>query len=245
MQKRYIPITTVTVVLFLVAVGGYLAPAEQQSPPNRTLLDNKGGTIIFTHASHVETMDSACIKCHHTSGNDTTPPPCSQCHVAKFDDVFATSHQEIMKDSQCATCHHAGSTIDNFSHADHEDDYTGGDCQSCHHDESVESEPQSCGNCHTDGDDDIPSLRDANHATCAMCHDDVYQEGVEGCSFCHTRKTNAPAAEQQACSNCHSSPTDQLIPTSMTAFHAACMGCHEEMGAGPFGDDACYQCHMK
>lgn len=246
MQKRYLPISIATGILFLIALVGYLVPAASDEPPVRVLFDNKGGKVILNHASHVDTMGKECGTCHHTTGNSPTPPACSNCHAKKFDETFIADHQESLTQNQCASCHHQKATIANFSHADHEEDYTGGYCQSCHHDESIEAVPQSCSNCHIDGSNSVLSLRDANHQRCADCHDDAYSEGLEGCSYCHVRDENqAEEIDKMACSSCHINPTDQLIPTSMNAFHGKCMGCHEEMGSGPFGDDACYQCHMK
>jgi hypothetical protein len=246
LQKRYFPIAIVTGILFLVALGGYLAPAGSKGPPVRVLLENKGGKVILNHAQHIADMDGRCADCHHTSGNDPNPPACSSCHVAKFGKAFAAAHQETIDEKQCASCHHAGATIARFNHDEHADDYASGDCRTCHHGEDIEPEPQACSNCHTDGTGSRPSLRDAAHARCADCHDDLFKEGAAGCTRCHERKTGpAVRADYQACADCHATPTDQLIPTTMAAFHTQCQGCHEENGSGPYGDDACYQCHMK
>lgn len=245
MQKRYLPITIVTGILFLVALGGYLLPINPDGPPVRVLLENKGGKVVFNHTDHVATMDQECASCHHTTGNDPNPPACSDCHAGKFDEIFTVAHQKSIDNKQCSSCHHAGATIENFSHEDHESDYTD-DCTACHHDESIEAEPQSCGNCHMDGSNSVLSLKAASHKRCADCHEDMYLAGTTGCSNCHVRKqTAAKTAEPQACSSCHDAPADQLVPTSMKAFHGQCMGCHEKNATGPYGDDACYRCHMK
>ncbi|BDQ36494.1 cytochrome c [Pseudodesulfovibrio nedwellii] len=245
MQKRYLPIAIVTGVLFLIAVGGYIIPASSDGPPIRTLLDNKGGKVILNHASHVQTMQEDCGVCHHTTGNAQNPPACADCHAKKFDETFTAKHQNTLDDALCVSCHHLGATIDNFSHDDHVDDYSEGDCQSCHHDPSIESEPQACSNCHMDGSNSVLNLKKASHTRCADCHDDMYKDGIKGCSNCHTRSTNELEPAQQSCKSCHDTPADQLIPTTMNAFHTQCMGCHEDNGTGPFGDEACYQCHMK
>ena len=246
MQKRYLPITVATAVLLLIALGGYLIPASSNSLPLRVLLDNKGGKVILNHAAHADIMDGACADCHHTTGNDPNPPACTDCHAAKFDAAFASSHQENLDEALCRSCHHPAADIERFNHDEHAVDMTGGDCQACHHDESIEPEPQACANCHTDGSNSVLRLRDAAHARCADCHSDMYDEGIKGCSNCHVRNTDSgQEPEPRACSDCHATPTDQLLPTTMNAFHGQCMGCHEEKGAGPSGDDACYQCHMK
>lgn len=246
MQKRYLPIAIVTAVLFLVAAGGYLAPAGSEGPPVRVLLENKGGKVILNHARHIDDRDGRCADCHHTSGDDRNPPACASCHVAKFDEAFRTGHQDAMDEGQCAACHHAGATIARFNHDEHADDYAAGDCRSCHHGTDIEPEPQACADCHTDGTDSRPSLRDAAHARCADCHDDFYREGAVGCTRCHERRAQpADEADYAACSDCHEGPADRLIPTTMTAYHDQCRGCHEKDGGGPFAEDACYQCHMK
>lgn len=248
MQRRYLPISILTGILFILALIGYLIPASPQSPPARVLMENKGGKVILSHATHAASQSQNCGTCHHTSGMDRTPLPCSSCHVKKFDELFLTNHQDNFDEKQCSTCHHPSATIaEKFSHDDHETDYTEGDCQTCHHDESIEPEPQACSTCHGKKTDNaMPSLKDAAHTRCADCHSDFYQDGTKGCESCHTRQKsveqkNAP----QSCADCHSEPVDALIPTTTNAFHTQCMRCHEEQGKGPFGDDACYQCHMK
>lgn len=247
MPRRYIPITVLTGVLLLVALTGYLIPAQSEGPPTRVLLENKAGKVIFAHKDHVAIQSDQCGSCHHTTGNDQAPPKCSSCHVKKFDDAFIADHQETLDEKLCVTCHHPSATIEKFSHDEHVEEYTADDCQACHHDESIEPEPQACSECHTsEGTDKVVSLRKANHTKCADCHDDFYLEGTKGCTRCHSRKpVKKDDFEPLACSSCHKVPTDQLIPTTTAAFHGQCMGCHKTNDSGPFGDEACYQCHMK
>lgn len=246
MQRRLFPIAILTGVLLLTAAMGYLIPASSEGPPVRILLENKGGKVIYAHKEHIGIQDNDCASCHHTTSNDETPPACSQCHVKQFDETFVATHQATLPESQCSACHHQKANIEKFSHDDHTEEYSPDYCQACHHDESIEPEPQACSNCHTsEGSDDLISLKQANHTRCADCHEDFYQEGSKGCSNCHTRETETKAPEPVACSSCHDNPANQLIPAKTKAFHGKCMGCHEEIGAGPFGDDACYLCHMK
>ncbi|MCJ2164054.1 cytochrome c3 family protein [Pseudodesulfovibrio sp. S3] len=234
-----------TAILFLIAVGGYFTPTSSEDPPVRVLLENKGGKVILDHADHVQAMDQDCAACHHTSGKDPNPPACTQCHVKKFDQAFIVGHQEAIDDKHCLSCHHAKATIDNFSHEDHKTEYTDS-CQACHHDPSIEPVPQACSNCHMDGSNSVPNLRDAAHGRCTDCHEDLYQEGLKGCTNCHVRDQSPdPAAEPQACTSCHTVQVEQLVPTSMNAFHGQCRGCHEKTGSGPFDDESCKQCHMQ
>ncbi len=246
MQRRYLPIAVLTGILFVAALAGYLIPANSEGTPVRILLENKGGKVIFAHKTHVELQDSDCASCHHTSGDEQMPPNCSSCHVKKFDDAFIANHQETIDDKYCQSCHHPTATMALFSHDKHAEDYAEDDCQACHHDESIEPDPQACSECHEKETlKDIPSLKDANHGKCIDCHEDFYDEGTKGCKNCHTREKPTKTFEPQPCSSCHDEPVEQLVPTTTTAFHGQCMSCHEEQGAGPFGDDACYQCHMK
>ncbi len=247
MSRRYLPVFLAAGILFVAAVVGYLIPASSDGPPPRILLENAGGKIILTHAAHIESQGGDCAKCHHTTGDNPAPPKCTTCHVKKFDETFITDHKNTIDKALCVSCHHPTASIDKFSHDDHAGDYTGKDCQSCHHGKGIEPEPTACSNCHESQDNgDKPNLKTANHTRCADCHDDFYKEGLKGCTHCHTRKEAAPeTTRQQACSNCHTHPAEELVPTTTAAFHGKCMGCHEEQGAGPFGDGACYQCHMK
>ncbi|MBI9079134.1 MAG: cytochrome c3 family protein [Pseudodesulfovibrio sp.] len=247
MQRQYFTISILTGILFVTALVGYLAPASSEVPPTRILLDNKGGNIIFTHASHAEREEQDCVTCHHTSGNDQTPPACTSCHAKKFDEVFVADHQESIKEKYCISCHHQEASIAKFSHDKHQTEYAEDDCQACHHEAEIEPEPQACSNCHKkNGTTDMLSLKKANHARCADCHEDMYDEGTKGCGNCHTHDSASTSEpETQSCANCHAEPVDIIVPTTTNAFHGQCMSCHEKQGKGPFGDDACYQCHMK
>ncbi|MEF2232267.1 MAG: cytochrome c3 family protein [Pseudodesulfovibrio sp.] len=245
MQRRLLPIAVATGILFVVALAGYLIPAPAAKPPVRILLENKGGPVIFSHKAHMETQGGQCGVCHHTSGEDQSPPACTSCHKGQYDEAFIRDHRTAMDKKQCAACHHAGATIANFSHDDHTRDYAPDNCRACHHDASIEPEPQACSNCHTDASDGgKPDLKTAAHTRCADCHDDFYQKGITGCDACHTRD-HAAKTDPAPCSRCHDQPAGKLIPSPMAAFHQQCMACHEKQGAGPYGDAACNQCHMK
>lgn len=247
MHKRLFPIAILTGALIITALIGYLVSDTYEEPPVRILLENKGGKVLFSHQSHMVSQDQDCGVCHHTSGKEPSPPQCTSCHVKKIDEAFIATHQDTLEQKQCAACHHPKSTIGNFSHENHTDDYVEDDCRACHHDESIEPEPQACSNCHGKDDDKaMPSLKKANHTRCAGCHEEMYQEGIKGCRNCHTRETStATPVAPEACSRCHDESADQIIPTTTKAFHGQCMTCHEKQGAGPFGDEACGQCHMK
>lgn len=246
LQKRFIPITTVTVVLGVIAVIGYLRPAATEAMPNRILFDNAGGHVIFSHAKHADPYQIPCEKCHHESEEPNEQPlQCGTCHVRAFDDVFIDEHQSAdMTEENCARCHHVEFTETIF---DHEEHFDYGDCTDCHHDEDIEDEPQNCANCHDEeGDEYMPSVKDAVHTSCANCHDDMFDEGLPGCQNCHEMETfdGESVPGYTPCGTCHDQKIEELVPTRMDAFHDGCMSCHEESGKGPYKPDECKQCHM-
>jgi len=247
LHKRYLPIAVVTGLLCVLALVGYVMPEGQKGLPVRTLLENKGGKVIFNHSSHSEDMQNDCALCHHYTDETQHPPKCSTCHVKKFDEAFKKNHQSTMDPKLCRSCHHAESTISKFSHAAHIEDYSPDNCQACHHDSSIEPEAKACSHCHGAPEyAGAPSLMQASHVRCRNCHEDFFKEGSEGCKKCHARnpvetKINQP----RACSKCHEEPIEELLPTTTAAFHTQCQTCHEYKGVGPYGDDACYKCHMK
>ena len=245
LKMRYTSIILVTVLAALVAVAGYFMPYGEESPGKRMLFTSKGGTVILTHASH-EKQVNECGTCHHTSGDDLQPPSCSGCHAAKFDEAFASNHMDsFADDSQCSACHHALPSIVPFDHDKHVADYNDNDCRSCHHDASIEPEPQACSECHEhEAKDKVPSLREAAHARCSSCHDEPNAEGKATCHLCHEhRSDNAADMEPQKCSACHKGGTELLLPLRANAFHTQCQECHKTLNKGPFGPDACKQCH--
>ncbi|MCT4535011.1 cytochrome c3 family protein [Halodesulfovibrio sp.] len=74
---------------------------------------------------------------------------------------------------------------------------------------------------------------------CETCHHELLDEADED--------GNIPEdAEPAACSDCHSKVSDDPdVPGLMDAYHQSCMGCHEEIDAGPYTQDQCNQCHFK
>jgi DnaJ-class molecular chaperone len=119
-----------------------------------------------------------------------------------------------------------------FSHAAHSRDY-GVACEECHHESDKPSpNPVPCGSCH-------PKVFDENFAKnhisafaderyCERCH----HEGFDG-------KNSEP------CSSCHEEKIEALVPTELSAFHNGCMGCHKDLGSGPYQKEDCTKCHMK
>ncbi|WP_338666575.1 cytochrome c3 family protein [Pseudodesulfovibrio methanolicus] len=112
-----------------------------------------------------------------------------------------------------------------FAHRVHAEDY-GSACDDCHHD-GLEGEAYlPCGTCH-------PAEFDE---TFRAEHQKAFPDR-KACLRCHDEVPTGPLAEDAR-------PDIESIPTRGEAFHTLCMGCHEENG-GPFGDDACYQCHAR
>lgn len=249
MQKRYLPIMVCVVILAIVAVAGYLRPAATEEMPRRILFDSSGGKVIFSHLEHEESYVNNCATCHHESADPGADPvKCGKCHPPEFTPEFVADHSTYFTDEQhCARCHHAEFTGLVYNHDEHAELYAA-DCTDCHHDTDIEPEPMDCGECHMDtGDEAMPSKEVAVHERCSMCHQDVFDEELAGCSYCHETLEAGKGDAMPAtttCSQCHEKGVEQLIPPRMKAFHDGCMGCHEEMQAGPFEDDQCNQCHM-
>lgn len=245
MRNRHLPITIVTIALLAVGVAGYLAPSPDQGPPVRVLLANPGGNVFFTHQQHAEEYGTECGDCHHQSETFQAPPACASCHPGSFDQQWIVGHQKPFQDkASCRACHHARFDALRFDHAAHEE-YA--DCQACHHGPDVEPTPTRCSDCHQQqGDDDMPGLMDAAHQRCRDCHQAMFdaKPATDGCSNCHELNDPETLDKPYArCSRCHDRPVKQLVPTTGDAFHQQCMGCHKDQGAGPYGQNACNQCH--
>ena len=205
MHKRYFPLIAVLGIAALAFFAGLALTPAKPELPNRILMPNAGGRVVFNHAQHAEDYGVACETCHHENTEARMDPkPCISCHDVAFNQEFAATHQETFKDDPqaCLTCHHveiASTNWDRDMHDLHAESLVGPEgCQTCHHDESIEPEPMSCTNCHetiergkpVPTDTDVPLYRDAVHAVCADCHahSDSFTPGVaglQGCADCH------------------------------------------------------------
>lgn len=252
LSRRHLPITIVAVILLATGVVGYMIPASEADVPKRVLLQSSGGKVIFGHETHADDYGQDCQSCHHQGTASAEAPEktvaCGSCHAKTFDQRFIDGHPTAFEDERlCASCHHMEFKGLIFDHPAHQE-YAGEDCMACHHDESIDPDgPSKCSSCHTARlEGSRPSLGDASHQRCADCHYDVFEEKTAGCSYCHEEREADPAdAGSVSCSTCHEEKTADLIPERTAAFHGQCMGCHEEFGAGPYGDDSCNRCHMK
>lgn len=113
-----------------------------------------------------------------------------------------------------------------FTHAIHADDY-GYECADCHHDGVEDARPLPCGSCHPAAfDEDFKK----NHAEAFPS--DAY------CERCHYSEPSADMAEEDR-------PDPDMLYIRSDAFHDQCMGCHEDLDAGPYGDESCATCHAK
>ncbi len=242
-SKKYLIITLVTSLLLAVSVIGYLMPQDSDETPMRILFDSNGGQVVFSHIKHIDDYGEDCVRCHHKEEGTTTPLPCGSCHAAKFDQAFAENHSSNFDGEYCAKCHHPAPAGLRFDHDQH-DDPSGGDCQTCHHGPDIEPEPQACSDCHDDSHSkEMPGLRQAGHARCADCHQNLLDD-PKACATCHI-KGKERNEEYPSCGNCHETDIKNLIPVRTDAFHGRCMCCHEEKGSGPFGQEECGKCHMR
>jgi len=237
-------------LLLAVSVAGYVRPGDEHEMPARILMKNNGGNVLFAHAAHIRRIPGSCTDCHHEGKQDSletmsSVQSCGACHPRKFDDEYIRKHQELITDKDtCISCHHLKMAGTTFNHGEHED--YASDCTDCHHDASMEPEPRDCADCHDEtGSEDMPGLRRAVHRRCEGCHQDMFDDRSAGCSNCHAFDPAVPGDEAETrCARCHDEPTEELIPTRMQAYHQGCLGCHEKMDAGPFGDGVCNQCHI-
>lgn len=262
-QKRYLPVAVLTVVLAVVAALGYSLPRPSEDQPRRVLLPNAGGAVIFEHAAHVSACNIPCQTCHHESpALRKDVQQCGKCHGAVFDAAFRKSHVAAFADNaSCATCHHFEGGPKKWGHDKHHAEL-GLECTECHHsDTSIEDKPQNCARCHKSGAPSgkktekgvAPNLADAVHARCVSCHEDMFAAGARGCASCHTVRPVREKLPQQGivtlnplyvdCAVCHAEKAQKLVPGRMDAFHRQCMGCHEKTGKGPYGKQSCARCH--
>lgn len=249
MNRKFIPVSIVLAVLLGLSVVGYVTPEEKQEMPVRILFRNSGGKVIFTHIKHHRDYEIPCDSCHHEKrGESQEPLACGSCHPEAFDRDYVRDHINSFPDnSYCVQCHHAELGKLNFDHAAHEE-YAFDDCQACHHSEDIEDEPQKCGNCHTNaGSKEIPSVRNAAHARCINCHDDMFEEGLKGCTPCHRmRNMDNYKGDHTPCAQCHEQNNGKdLVLNRVSAFHDQCKDCHRELKRGPYKEDDCAQCHLK
>ncbi len=181
---------------------------------------------------------------------------CADCHGAGDNPRFAAEHQKTYaaKGVPCASCHHARieGLAPGWDHAVHAEQYAAEDCTSCHHPASfsykegriMAHKPQKCSNCHTAKPNKLAptTLKDAAHARCVTCHEELFDRKAKGCPTCHNVASAARAvpgkagpsgkSAESSCASCHAP-----LLSRMDAFHKSCMGCHDKMAAAP-GPDA-------
>lgn len=255
MKSRYLSIIIICGILALLALGGQLKTAPSDELPVRIRLDNKAGDVVFNHFRHVqyEIVAGDCAKCHHEkqlrfakAGKADAPIlPCGSCHAAEFNAQFSAKHQKELPQETCVGCHHAALGKLSYSHKDHAEKYTSG-CTDCHHGPEIEPKPGACKQCHgekTEGG--ILSLREAVHAKCGTCHQDLYDAKLSGCIKCHEMLPGKATAPQPACNSCHYEKKAVPLPNRKQAFHDQCLKCHEQAGAGPYDNKSCKRCHTR
>jgi predicted CXXCH cytochrome family protein len=271
LNKSSKPVAVAGIFFAVLALAGYLYPSATEAVPQRVLLENERGRVVFTHKAHTGYMEADCSSCHHeiritrgTTGlgrdadalaaGQPSVLACGACHGTESDPDFIKNHQEYYSreggPDSCTSCHHtaAAGLSDGWDHAAHIE-YAGEDCQTCHHTEDIEPEPMACANCHdaagsaTNG----VSLKTAAHSKCLPCHEDLFDQKLSGCASCHrfappvAPDGTSPDAAQLAA--CASCHED--MPSRMNAFHTQCFTCHDDTGKGPGSQAPCAQCHAR
>lgn len=161
MNRRYLPITSLTAALVLLALFGYLRIAPAQDSPTRVVLDNPGGRVLFSHQHHAQDLGLDCGNCHHDGAAPAHPEACGSCHPPAFDKAYAQSHIKAFTGHRaCGRCHTeppaAGmATVDR---------------------------PDVSG---------LPLRADAFHRQCMGCHErsGAGPFGKENCAACHRQRT--------------------------------------------------------
>ena len=254
--------------------GYALTPESAEAPSPRILMENQGGRVVFAHKAHSspggDYGDIACARCHHELGIAPDKQAytakgkvlkCAACHGTDDEPDFKVAHQARYRaeggENACLSCHHLKIVgySDKWNHKDHWT-YASDDCTTCHHSEGTTPsgrmmtniKPQRCANCHMNQADSMTARtrKDASHETCRNCHEDLFAAGARGCPTCHAgasleAELAAGAANTPlfTCSSCH-----PPITGSMDAFHAKCIGCHEEVKKGPGkASEDCVKCH--
>lgn len=261
-------IAVVTALLAVVALVGYAWPTSEplvpvKPLPERVLLENTAGKVVFDHKKHYEQYKVECQACHHDREKPTPiAQSCGSCHGATSDKDFRTKHvTEFTDQMSCVTCHHVEFAGTEWSHPQHVQ-IVKENCAACHHDDArSKPKPQNCASCHgAAAEGKKPALSTAVHARCATagCHADAFPEkdAMKQCNTCHNLVDTRTTLRDKGwitinpayanCTVCHTGQLiEDLIPGRMQAFHESCMGCHEKRDKGPFGQDTCNQCHTK
>jgi len=241
-----------TGALLVLSVGGYLLPETPEPVPNRILMKNSAGHVVFDHKAHAEKFGISCMSCHHDApAEGQAGQPCKTCHGLEFGPEFK-GHSFTMAPETCASCHHMALSARDWGH-DRHTRLPGVDCMACHHGPQIEPTPQNCASCHDRKVDMGPilSLKNAVHTRCSSCHKESFAESdMTSCSSCHTAQTSRDALKNNEslrpalipCGTCHGTEPARLVPGSMAAYHGLCIRCHEKQG-GPV--ENCAQCHTK
>ncbi len=195
MSKRFFIIIPVCVILALVAIIGYGLPTSTpllpvQEFPDRILLENVGGKVVFDHKKHYEDYNVSCEACHHERDKPTPiAMECGACHGVVSKPDFKTTHQAMYEDQlACVTCHHNQLIVDKEDPNKREVVETGKILREKGW-VNLEADTISCSLCHEEKVEDlIPSRFDAFHESCMGCHEEQgkgpYKE--DECAQCHT-----------------------------------------------------------
>ncbi len=154
---------------------------------------------------------------------------CADCHHEIEFAIDQTAAEETIL--ACGTCHGADFKSEDYV-AMHMDDFTTDlQCVTCHHYQFEDSDP------------------DTNF------HHEKLTRNMDNCLACHNEPSNPEKLaldpdnfmmdyDQASCASCHDESPSDLLGSRMDAFHSSCMGCHEDLGVGPYEDEDCAQCHM-
>jgi mRNA-degrading endonuclease YafQ of YafQ-DinJ toxin-antitoxin module len=197
-----------------------------------------------------------CLDCHE-SGYAGTPTECVACHNADFTQATNPNHNALGISTDCASCHTTNPDWKPATFAVHNEYYVlqgahasiANDCFTCHNG-NYNSTPNTCFACHTD---DYNQTTDPNHASAQFptaCEDCHSQTAWEPSTFNHDGQyfpiySGEHQGEWDACSDCHTNPSNYAVFTCTTTCHPQNEMNNEHNGVSgyQYNSEACFACH--
>jgi hypothetical protein len=200
----------------------------------------------------------ACITCHPGGRFAGTPTDCYSCHQSDYAGTANPSHAAAGFGTNCVQCHAANSMTwaTSFNHSQTGFPLTGAHssvaCITCHPGGRFAGTPTDCYSCHQQ---DYASASNPLHTpasfptTCVTCHTTT---AWSPSTFNHTyyfpissTSTHRPG-RWNACSDCHTNPTNYMVFTCLTCHAQNRMDSEHSGRPGyQYVSSACYSCHPR
>jgi hypothetical protein len=200
----------------------------------------------------------ACITCHPGGRFAGTPTACYSCHQADYTGTTNPSHTAAGFATTCVDCHSstAISWSASYDHSGTGFALTGAHrtvaCLNCHAGNRFAGTSADCYSCHQQ---DYSSTSNPVHTpasfptTCVTCHTTA---AWSPSTFNHTNyfpissgSTHRPG-RWNACSDCHTNPTNFAVFTCLTCHTQTRMdAAHSGRTGYQYVSSACYSCHPR